>query len=561
MNLKLFSLLFIFLAPHIGSPKLHREVEHPIDWHQAAAKSDDGTIRALVILAEYQDVPFTYTRERFDSLLNFSGYSTNGATGCVKDYFNSQFCGKVNFEFTVSDIVTVSKPRSYYGTNSSSTGYDTHAGTFIAEACTLADEKIDFSLFDNDGNGYVDNVFVFFAGEDEAQQDEGKNADYMWSHSYSLSGTQSDYKSKAPLVLDGVKLDQYACSSELYRRYTTDVRYDTHMAGIGTFCHEFSHILGLVDYYDTDYEKSGGTAAGLWRTTSLMDAGNYNNYCNTPANYNAIDLNILGLMQMDELSIGANTLHPIGTSSRNAFCITNPADSAEMYVLECRSQKGWDRYIGGCGMLVYHIDMSEERKSESDDYGQITSLSRWTMYNQVNCRPDLQCADLVEADGRSDKNPSSVAYSNIEGVFFPQSGSSAIGSAYTVKLPFWDGTASPLDITEIRFSGDNVELNVCKAGEVDPTEPTDPPTDEDPLYIVTYAGLDSLSAVIPYGTVLQMRVNNSVGSKSVSWYFDSQEIDPQSFEATGSGEIRAVIDWGESIDYLVRKITVGGGQK
>lgn len=574
MKLKFFSATIVFLTlllppafaqqllteeSHVRAPRRYSRVERPLKLSNLKRTKADAvpTIHALVVLAAYDDVDFTYTKERFDSLLNVPGYDTDGATGSVKDYFRSQFSDQVNFDFVVSDIVKVSKSRSHYGVNDSATKFDMRACSFIAEACSLLDDSLDFSIFDNDNDGYMDNVFVIFAGEDEAQQEEGKNSDYMWSHSYALSGTQSDYRSKAPLVLDGIKIDRYACSSELYRRYSTDVRYEVHMTGIGTFCHEFSHILGLVDFYDTDYEKSGGTAAGHWRYTSLMDAGNYNNFCNTPPNYNAIDLSLLDLQKPQELEPGEYTLYPAGSPQAQTYCISNPADSTEAYIFECRTQNGWDSFIKGKGMLVYHVDMSNTRKTDSDDYNSITSYDRWFRYNQVNCRPDHQCADLIEADGRTDKNPTVIAYSNIEGIFFPQSGSSSIGSAYTVKLPFWDGTASPYDIIDIKFDGQKVTLNVQKAGEVDPTIPTAPPTDEDPLYIVSYYGLDSLSKTIPAGTEISFRVSNDISSKEVRWFFDKERIDPTKFVATKSGRIRAEIEWEDgSTDYLFKTLTV-----
>jgi len=218
-----------------------------------------ATKHGLVILAQYADVPFTFKKENFERMLTQEGYSYNGATGCAKEYFNAQFEGMVEFDFDVSEIVTLSRNRAFYGANDES-GQDRRPAEMIAEACELADKDIDFSLYDDDGDGYVDNVFLFFAGGDEAEDIEME--DYIWSHAwyiYSGAGIR--------LTLDGKMIDRYACTSEL--SIQEDGSDD--IAGIGTFCHEYSHTFDLPDFYDTDYDEAGGWAAGLWLSTSLMD--------------------------------------------------------------------------------------------------------------------------------------------------------------------------------------------------------------------------------------------------------------------------------------------------
>ena len=91
-------------------------------------------------------------------------------------------------------------------------------------------------------------------------------------------------------MLDGVRINRYACSSEL----RLSANNQPAIASIGTFCHEYAHTLGLPDLYDTDYQV-GGLGAGTWRRVSLMDGGNYNNDGNTPPNFTAVDRDVLGL--------------------------------------------------------------------------------------------------------------------------------------------------------------------------------------------------------------------------------------------------------------------------
>ena len=135
----------------------------------------------LVILAQYQDVKFRsgHKEDKFVALLTEKGYSDNGATGSAKDYFDSQFGGMFEFEFEVSPIVTLDNRRAYYGQNDRY-GNDLRPAEMVAEACQLAhDAGISFAKYDDDGDGYVDNVFVLFAGEDEADNPT-KDADCIW---------------------------------------------------------------------------------------------------------------------------------------------------------------------------------------------------------------------------------------------------------------------------------------------------------------------------------------------------------------------------------------------
>lgn len=422
-------------------------------------KSDDNeaiTKHGIIILAQFRDLEFTYTREDFVNMLTKEGYSVNGATGSAKEYFDAQFNGAFEFSFDVSPIVTLPSNMAYYGRNGGD-GSDKAPAEMIFDACSLADDDVDFSLYDDDGDGEVDNVFVFFAGGDEA---EGAGEDHIWSHAWHLySGAELE------LVLDGRTIDRYACTSELSRRYENASEYEDVIAGIGTFCHEYFHTFGIPDMYDTDYEESGGTAAGLWYSTSLMDAGNQNNNGNTPPNLNAVEREYLGITE--PLLIEANggyTLEPIHLNGRYYRLNTDHED--EYYLLECRSEEGWDKYCGGSGMLVYHIDKSDRSAGYSDSYGKNTTASeRWGTYNEVNARPDHQCADLIEADRRQDSFTAAEEESlartadNIKGIFFPYSETNSLLPDSRPGLTFWSGAAGEVSITNIRRTDGGTAFN------------------------------------------------------------------------------------------------------
>lgn len=436
--------------------------------HGVLTKDGSAAVKhGLVILVQFSDVKFRYQRQDFLDLLTLEGYSRNGAAGSAKKYFDEQFNGKMEFRFDVSEMITLPGKRSDYGSNLSS-GEDKDPARMVIEACQAIDGKTDFTLYDDDGDDEIDNVFIFFAGGDEA---EGAGEDCIWSHSWHIYDG-----AEMTVMLDGKKLNRYSCGSELTRRYQGNSFEDT-FTGIGTFCHEYSHTLGLPDLYDTDYEGSGGNSAGLWVWTSLMDGGNQNNYSNTPPFFNAIEREILGLCEPVRItSDGTYRLDPINKS--NTVYRIDTDDEDEYYLLECRSGKEWDLHIGGSGMLVYHIDRSSRSSGHSDVYGRdLTARERWGVMNEVNCRADHQCADLLEADGRKDgfKDQGGSGFSNsyqdIRSIFYPQESVNSITPTSRPGFLFWDGIYGAASITDIHWDGESILFNVSNiAGTDSPPE-------------------------------------------------------------------------------------------
>ena len=423
----------------------------------AMTKTDGPALKhGIVILAQFNDVTFRYTREDFVEMLTAEGYSRDGATGSAIDYFNAQFNGRVEFSFDVSEIVTLPKARSYYGKNYNNIdGNDFKPAEMIAAACTLADAEIDFSRYDDDGDGEVDNVFVFYAGADEAQVGD---PDLIWSHAwYIKDGADIN------LTLDGKVINRYACSSELSG--TSD------MASIGTFCHEYSHTFGLPDFYDTDYEGEDGLiSAALWNSTSLMDAGNYNNNGHTPPYFNAVEREYLGISEPEMLAEGEYVLEPISENGR--YLRMDTETEGEYFLIECRSGKEWDAYINNgtgpaSGLLIYHVDKSSSHLIYSSVYGkETTPEERWGAHNEVNANPEHQCADLIEADGRTDR-VTSTGGRDLTGIFFP-AGSTSFTPDGTPAFKDWDDNLSPLSIVDISMDGDNVRFSVVQTSGVTP---------------------------------------------------------------------------------------------
>lgn len=370
-----------------------------------------GKQKVLVILVEYKDVKFTLDDPYgyFHRMLNEEGFSDYNATGSARDYFLYNSCGQFEPEFDVYGPLELSKVRKFYGGNDLY-GDDQNAYMMAVEACQLLDETVDFSEFDRNGDGFVDNVFIFYAGEGEAT---GGGPDTVWPHSWEIShATNKEY------VLDGVKLDRYGCSNEW-----EDNRPD----GVGTFIHEFSHVMGLPDLYATSYTSA--FTPGYW---SALDYGPYNNDGCTPPNYGAFERYALGWLDPEPITGGEDvTLRPVG---ENVARIILSGDPDEYFLLENRQQTGWDTYIPGHGMLVWHID-----------YDPVA----WAN-NTVNNSSRHQRVDIEEADGRQN------SYSR-DGDSFPGTqGVTSFTDDTDPSMRLWSGVGLNLPITEIAEDGDGI---------------------------------------------------------------------------------------------------------
>ena len=294
--------------------------------------------RGLIILVEFQNKQFREENDRvmFDRIANEKGFSERGFKGCVSDYFRDQSNGMLDLTFDVIGPVTINNDFEYYGKNVGPDNYDAHPDEMIMEACLLVDDEVNFAEYDWNGDGYVEQVVVIYAGQGEAN---GGGNNTIWPHEWSL--TEADYGK--PLSLDKVRIDTYACSPELSTR--------TRIDGIGTLCHEFSHCLGLPDMYDEDRKNYG---MGNW---DLMDQGSYNGNGFCPAGYTAYEKMYCGWQQPIVLTTDTvvNDMKPISDGG-DTYIIYNDAHPNEFYMLENRQRIGWDKNLTGTGLLITHID-------------------------------------------------------------------------------------------------------------------------------------------------------------------------------------------------------------
>lgn len=340
-------------------PEADEELIRPFKAPQRELRSayvpSKGTVRIPVVLVNFTDLSFTIADPvgQFDDLFNGNGGSNPHATGSVRTYYEASSNGQLLLEYDVFGPYDLSHEMEYYGANKYNssgvaTNHNIRAKELVTEAAQLAaDAGVDFSLYDNDNDGTVDNLSIVVAGYNEAEGGEERT---IWPHYSAISNSKS-YKGKY--------LSGYLMISE-YRSSGGKVQ-----AGIGTYCHEFGHALGLPDLYDTDNGKN--YTVGTW---DIMCSGSYNNDGSTPPSYTAFERFVMGWLTPEQIcESGMRTLEPI-ESANTAYLIadaphnmkpTSP-DPSEYFLIENRQCVGWDagkEALVAPGLLISHITFNQ----------------------------------------------------------------------------------------------------------------------------------------------------------------------------------------------------------
>lgn len=307
-----------------------------------------GTKKAIVILAQYTDKKFTADNslDLYKKAINGINYKDGDFRGSVRDYFRAQSHGQFDIDFDVVGVCPLKKNYAYYGKN---VGDDEpNAYQMIVEACQWAhDNGTDFSKYDWNGDGKVDQVYVIYAGLGQA---DGGAVNTVWPHMFYLSAYEgTEYYGKG-LTLDGVTIDTYACGPEL--------QGDGRNNGVGTFCHEFSHCMGFPDLYDYNSSWFG---MGYF---DLMDSGSYNGEGYLPAGYSAAEKSDCGWIELKDMTDITETVNVTDmapqTQNGDAYIIKNKGNENEYFVVEYRAKDGWDAEIPGEGIMITHIDFDQD---------------------------------------------------------------------------------------------------------------------------------------------------------------------------------------------------------
>ena len=304
-----------------------------------------GQRHGLIILVNFADSKFNTskfgpTQTLYSRIANEANYGENNFKGSISDYFKAQSGGQFLLDFDVAGPVTLPYGYSYYGQNDDD-GYDKRPTKMVKEACQAVDGSVDFSKYDWDGDGEVEEVFVVYAGNGE--HDTTNQPNLIWPHMDNLVNYHEE------LTLDGVTINTYACASEL--------NGDKTLSGIGTFCHEFSHCMGFPDMYDTASDGNN-FGMGSW---DLMDYGSYNGYGYVPAGYSGYEKMVCGWTTPIELDkpMTVNGMERLADMGQT-YIIYNKGNRNEYYILENRQQSGFDKYLPGSGLLIEHVDYDKD---------------------------------------------------------------------------------------------------------------------------------------------------------------------------------------------------------
>lgn len=320
-----------------------RSIKNDVGHYSTNGYPTKGNPKGLVILAQFTDKKFsmgdTIIKSRYNEMLNKNDYSDSitihdkkyiGSIGSVKDYFESQSFGQFSPTFDVIGPITADREYAYYGANVGGvTGDDSqNASKLISEMCNKAKRLVNFANYDANSDGIVDFVYVIYAGQGENYA--GSDPNTIWPHQWEIS------------LQVGTKIvKSYACSSELF------FNFDDILDGIGTICHEFSHIIGLPDFYST----SGNQGIFAMNSWSVMDYGSYDNSGFAPTGYTAFERYSLGWMDLKDISDpGSYSLQDIGESGE-AFRLNSASDN-QFIILENHQKKGWYRFQNSTGLMA-----------------------------------------------------------------------------------------------------------------------------------------------------------------------------------------------------------------
>jgi len=418
-----------------------------------------GKRRSLMILAEFSDTPHVIDASVFNDIMNKVNYtpvvnSRNSYTGSFRDYYLENSYNKfdcttdvVSMNNNGIDFIWVKLPNKleYYGRNNSS-GDDENAQAMIIDAVNAADAKgVDFSKYDNDLDGDVDNIMVIHTGYGE---EAGAPDETIWSHKHNLGNKV--------LNIDGKTISAYITFPELLNASGNIV------TSIGVLVHEFGHALGLPDYYDTDFSGGSGEAPGLGHW-DVMSGGSYNNRGVTPAQHNAYSkylldwIDLIVLNDVEPSSSSPIEIKDLSSGDSDVSYILKTRTEDEFFILENRQQKKFDSNIPGHGMLVYHVD----RNYSGDTW----------ITNDINADPDHQCMELLFA-GKKEIDSSSTPFPGIDNVRLLSDDSGKLKESYTLdesKLSndpcflSWDLERSSFYINSITEAAGVIKFNFAKS--------------------------------------------------------------------------------------------------
>jgi len=394
---------------------------------------DYSKFRGLIILINYTDrkfddyVPSNYTPiDFYDAMINghdYKGFTLPAGTkiecmGSVRDYYYDNSFQQFDPHFDILGPVDV----PYSCTDA----HQFNCDSIFYAALEALDADVDFSQYDTDEDGTADMVFFLVAGH--GSDYSANNRDYLWPHMKDFTNSP---------VLDGVNFRLYACSTNMIGEENEYYIVYNNIAGIGTICHEFSHCLGLPDFYDTDNDGSGGVNHQYPLTWSIMASGFKNNNGRNPVGYSLFERYALGFAQ-PTLIEGEGTITIPSLEKNNTGYRLNTANPGEYFIIENRQRVKWDKNLAGPGMLVWRVDS--------------TNADVWEN-NLVNANPNHNYYELLRAKFNGMSDSYNDPFPGVAGV-------TSITNSTQPNMRTWDGKLSKYALVNIAEADSIITLDV-----------------------------------------------------------------------------------------------------
>lgn len=309
-------------------------------------------LKNLVVLVNFTDLTVTSTTTEFDNLFNQVGYSTDGAVGSVKDFFDEASYGALDVQSVIAGPVTISNGYAYYGANDAY-GNDLRPRTMVSEAlAALEASGFDFTTVDGNGDGWVDGLDIIHAGGGEEYS--GNDPNYIWSHQWALSTT---------VIYDGIRMRYY--HTEPARRGWDSTPSSWGITRIGVICHETGHFIGLPDLYDYGYDSRGAgrfclMAGGSWNGDQGASPSHPSGWCK-------VDLGWITPTPVP--GGGVYTALQVETNPQ-VFKMQGSLPSNEYFIVENRQGVGFDAALPGSqrGLLIWHVDENMPNNNDQTHY-------------------------------------------------------------------------------------------------------------------------------------------------------------------------------------------------
>ena len=385
-----------------------------------------GTRKMLLILVDFPDYPFQKTKADFELLMNQLNYTDDGRYGSVRDFYRENSFGQLDLIHDVVGVYRLQYERAYYGGNTDYSN-DNDPRQMALEAVTMAAADVNFADYDNDGDGTVDGVHIIYAGPGE---EAGGGGDCIWAHSWTVSAT-----------VDGVRTYRYSCSPEIRGSGGSK------MTHIGVICHEIGHVLGAMDFYDTNYGTGGQyPGTGNW---DLMASGNWNGDGACPAHFNPYS-KIYDYGWATPADGNQAASFTLGAKSKEGFVRIDTQTDGEFFLLEYRAKSGFDLCVPYHGLMVYRASDGLSRMSANT----LNAYHKQQFYPLVANAPNELPTSIVSTYGSV--NTSTAPFPGTLGV-------DELTDFTTPSMKSWIGVNTEFPITSIKedVSGESVTFDIA----------------------------------------------------------------------------------------------------